>query len=266
MCTLCIKPRGVAVPSEEYLKNMFKNNPDGSGIAYAFGGKIKVIKGLMSEGEFLKACSLIPVDAVAIIHSRITTSGGTSKELTHPYRLCNDIKEMRKTRAVYTDGFVVGHNGIFSEFGKKELNNDTTQFIITYLNNLQDAVSAGGCDILSKKIKPVIEKLTGTSKLAILSSDGRVEMFGSGWICDGGSYFSNSNYKPYEPAIWKVGYSNYYSGGYYNYNDYLKKYNKTIHNKELKELVKNNPELEAEILDFKEQGYFESEILSWYKY
>lgn len=259
MCTLAVKPKGVATPKTEYLINMFKNNPNGAGVAWACGGKISVIKGLMTEADFLKACEKIPVDAVALIHCRITTSGGTCKELTHPFRLCADIKEMRKTKAIYESGCVVGHNGIFSEFKTKDLNNDTTQFIITYLNNLQSVAERGGVSILCEEYKPIINQLVNGSRLAILNTEGGCCIYGSGWQTCEGVYYSNGNFKPYEP-IYYNGYGSY--NNYSKYNSFYKEYYKTIHNEDLKEYAKE-ASLKKEILKLKAEGYSEWQILNY---
>ena len=256
MCILAIKPKGIAAPNEETLREMFERNPDGAGVSYAIDNKLTLIKGLMTFNEFKKVVEKIPVEAVALLHCRITTSGGVCKELTHPFRLCKDIKEMRKTKAIYDSGFIVAHNGIFNEFRAKELNNDTTQFVINYLSNLQDISEQAHKDILVEELEPIINKIVEGSRLAILSADGRVAKYGSGWIEDGGLYYSNSTYKPYK---------NYYNSKYFDcYNDWWKRYKKNIYNKTLLKAIEKEPELEKTILEYKDLGYMEEEILDWY--
>ena len=87
MCILIIKPNGVMTPSESTLKTCFERNPDGAGFSYNKNGKIILKKGFMTFDSFKKAVEKIPITSSALIHCRITTSGGTKPELTHPYPL-----------------------------------------------------------------------------------------------------------------------------------------------------------------------------------
>lgn len=212
MCIICVKPRASAKPNQETLTNMYNANKDGAGVMYATGGVLTIIKGLMTLADFLRACEKIPDDAPAVYHCRITTSGGTCKELTHPFKLSSNIKEQRKT---YYKGAGVGvaHNGIFNEFKRKELNNDTTQFITNYLAPLDALKKATGGSIADDDVRNIINKLVEGSKLATLDNDGTLATFGSGWIESNGLLFSNSTYKG-----WGGNYNNskYYYDSYYS--------------------------------------------------
>lgn len=214
MCIIAVKPKGVALPSTEILKRMFYKNPDGAGIAYAVDGVITINKGLMKIEDYLKAVQKIPVNATAIIHTRISTSGGINKELTHPYKLSNDFKELRKTSIKTADGYAVAHNGVFSEFGAVANANDTMQFITTYLHPLKELKKQAGGDILDDDIKPLINKLVNGSRLVILDTNGNYKLYGHYWYEDEGIYYSNEGYKQYNH------YNNYYGGSYWHdYND-----------------------------------------------
>ena len=214
MCIIAVKPRGVALPSIETLKRLFYKNPDGAGIAYAIDGAITLSKGYMDINEYIKAVQKIPVEASAIIHTRISTSGGINKELTHPYILTNNYKELRRTSAKLTEGFVVAHNGVFGEFGALKGANDTMQFIVNYLHPLKELKEKARASILDADIKPLINKLVSGSRLVILNTAGEFELFGNYWHEADGVYYSNEGYKP-APA-----YSGYYSSKYNKYNNY----------------------------------------------
>lgn len=218
MCILAIKPSGVMNPSDTTLKEMFNRNPDGAGICYNAGGKIKIIKGLMNVEAFIKAVHSIPVDATALIHARISTGGGVCPELTHPYPLTNKYEELTATTLTIKDGFAVGHNGIFSGFTNSQGYNDTVQFIGSVLKPLNDMAKGCGKTILDKQLDTVINRLVTGSRLAIMDGDGNYQKYGSGWTEDNGVWYSNSSYKPYTYTYsYNSAYNKY---GYYDYDDY----------------------------------------------
>lgn len=195
MCIIAVKEKGIAPLSKEVLKNMFERNPDGAGVAVARDGILTIKKGLMNFEDFYKVCEEIKASDVVIYHCRIQTSGGVVKELTHPFLLNADIKQQRKTNIKTKQGEAVAHNGVFSGFGTKELNNDTTQFITTYLAPLKEIEEEAGGSILDSKLKPIINALVSGSKLAILDARGVVKRYGTGWTEEAGIFYSNETYK-----------------------------------------------------------------------
>lgn len=196
MCIIAVKPQGVETPSKEILKNMFDANPHGAGIAYNSNGKLNIIKGLMTFEEFWQACQKISKENGAIYHTRIETSGGICKELTHPFLITNDIKKQRQLHIETTYGEAVAHNGVFGEFKFKENENDTTQFISTYLAPLQKAKWLADRNILDDDFELIINKLCDSSnKLAIINQSGQIKRYGKNWIFDNGIYYSNHTYQ-----------------------------------------------------------------------
>ena len=216
MCILAIKPKGISVPSDDILKNMFKNNPDGAGISYNFKGKIVLKKGLMSVDDFINAVHLIPTNSTALIHCRITTSGGTNPHCTHPFRLCNDTKTMGRPKDCYK-GYAVGHNGIFSFLDKKTRVgvNDTMVFIQNYLTPLEQVAQD---NLLDSSLEPIINKLVSGSRVAILKDDGTYNKYGDGWEYADGIYYSNDTYLDYTSR-----YVGYYNGWDYDDDYYYAK-------------------------------------------
>lgn len=195
MCIIAVKPANARTPDRGVLKTMFERNPDGAGIMYALDGVLVIKKGLMSFTEFVKAVDSIPEQAAAVIHCRITTSGGTCKELTHPFVLDADINQQRRTE--YKGGGVgVAHNGVFSEFNYKPLNNDTTQFISSYLAPLKALKDRSGGSVQDADMAALINQLVSGSRLVLLDASGKINMYGSGWAQADGVWYSNTTYKP----------------------------------------------------------------------
>ena len=53
MCIIAIKPSHKKLFSEEIIRTMFENNPDGAGLMYAEKGELNIVKGFMSLESLL---------------------------------------------------------------------------------------------------------------------------------------------------------------------------------------------------------------------
>lgn len=83
------------------LKDAWASNPHGAGIVIP-APKPRVIKGIMTLDNFIRALDLIPDDREITCHLRQTTHGATSPENTHPFPV---------------KGMWLMHNGILSGLG-----------------------------------------------------------------------------------------------------------------------------------------------------
>ena len=284
MCILIVKPKDKLTPTKEILKECFTRNPDGAGFCYNKDGNIVIRKGFMNFEEFYTATQKIPTESTALIHCRIGTSGGNIPELTHPYPLTNNIKELKKTTLLLKGGddkpvYAVGHNGVF--YGLKtpypEGVNDTCVFIANLLTPLKNIAP----DLLDESLDAIINKLVDTSRIAILDNNGRVKMYGTGWIEDDGIYYSNNTYKKvvystynYGGKSWKSYYDSYNDDYYDNkwFDDILiefgswKNYQKWVkmsENQKLQYLVDSYPEWSEMIEEWKIDGYTATQIKNW---
>lgn len=226
MCIIAVKPAKVKI-SEDTFKKCFDNNSDGCGFMYAHEGKIFGVKGLMTFDDFKSACKTIPDDCCVVYHFRIQTHGGVVSQLTHPYPVTDNVKELHNTRWCCED-YGVAHNGIFSISDVPSGESDTTMWIKDRLNHIKRLAKYDNSSLLDEKYEDVITSLVGSgSKVAIMDTEGYVKMYGSGWIADkSGAYFSNTSYS-YSKS-YSYGYSGNY-GGTYHYNktystDYTSKY------------------------------------------
>lgn len=217
MCIIAVKPANAKKPDKNTLKIMFERNPDGAGIAYAKNGVLTIKKGLMSFKDFLSVAEKIDNDAVVVYHFRITTSGGTCKELTHPFLLSADINKMRALESVGADDVAVFHNGIFNEFSFKALNNDTTQFVSNYLAPLNELKKAQKKSIFDADLRLLINQLVDGSRLALIGAGGELALFGAGWRCEDGVYYSNTSYKAYKTPIFSTDFDDF-CAKYQNFN------------------------------------------------
>lgn len=275
MCILIVKPQNRLVPSREILKECFDRNPDGAGICYAKNNQIVLKKGFMTFEEFFVEANKIPTESSALIHCRIGTSGGNVPELTHPYPLTNNIKELKRTQMVIKGSkdspkYAVGHNGIFYEYNNRDDGiNDTCAFIANILYPLNISVS----NLLDKNLDAIINKLVGTSKIAILRTDGEIAMFGDGWIEDNGIFYSNNTYKKitYTKYTWledddyvynRENYMTSIKNSWGNYKDYMNWW-KMDDDERIEWLKKKCPSYVQDIDGWTEDGWTPIQMRNW---
>jgi len=104
MCIALVAEAGKR-PTKKALFSGWTANRDGGGFAYVNDGEVKIEKGFMVYNEFEKALEAAldtNEDSPFLIHMRIGTSGGKTKQNTHPFRLAKS-------------GGAMIHNGVLFE-------------------------------------------------------------------------------------------------------------------------------------------------------
>jgi predicted glutamine amidotransferase len=190
MCIIAIKPKNKAMFTENQLRTMFANNPDGCGYMYVYDEAVVIRKGFMTAEDLIKDLNENGQlgDAFSkniVFHFRIGTSGYFDKLNCHPFPIYD-------ANATYcrTDIALV-HNGILRDFEPPRNSdiNDTQVFIQTVLRKLKKGFQ---CD---KDKMMLIGHIIGANKLAFMDDLGRVTMVGD-FIKDNGYIYSNESYKP----------------------------------------------------------------------
>lgn len=198
MCIAILKTKDGTI-TDEMLRNCFKNNPNGSGVAYVHDNQLYVVKGIFNVDEFVdtvhKAESLSDNGNI-LIHCRISTSGLIDVDNSHPH--------------VVNDSTVLIHNGILDiDVPKNSKKSDTRLFIEQYLQDLPRDF------IYNKSILKLIEDRIGKSnKFIFLNTNGDYAIVNEDcghWL--NGVWFSNFTYEDY--SLYK--YSN--TKSLYEYED-----------------------------------------------
>ena len=229
MCIICVKDKGVKMPTKEIFETMFRNNPDGSGLAYSTTtGETVIKKGFMDFKSFYKEIKLLQkeidtLNTPMIFHFRIGTAGTNSKGLTHPFPLGVGYKEMKKTNLITSKGAMF-HNGMLHDFESKDIDlydvNDSMIFTKTVINQLPNDWYN------NKHLKYMLKVLIGTNKLAFLIN-GKITLIGK-FINDTetGLKFSNTTYQKsylyndwYDDNYWQKWYDKSYSSYNYGYDN-----------------------------------------------
>lgn len=205
MCVIAFSPKGVEIPTETKLRQMWNHNPDGAGYAYVDKkGSVVYRKGFMTFESLmadLKAPERFKSTNFAI-HFRIGTSGKNDGATCHPFPISTNFGELRKTEGVAES--VLFHNGVLSEGGIiSPLASDTQDFVVAMAPLLKKFNRSKARDYF-------IGELTEGNRLLVLYKNNTFKMFGD-WKKDGDLWVSNLSYQN--------GYS-WYGSGYYGWQEY----------------------------------------------
>ncbi len=207
MCVIAIKEKGYKL-NKEYVENCFMHNPDGAGFMFADNHKVHIEKGFFDVDKYIERLEELwdskhLEEKNLVMHFRISTSGGISKETCHPFPISNKLRKLRKTEINCGSGIV--HNGIIGKYAFEEKMSDTQRFI------LEDVFSLwrlNNKDTLAKEFK-------GNGKFCILKSSGDIELYGDFIEKEEGWIFSNDSYAP---RTYDKYYKSVYSSNPYSYD------------------------------------------------
>lgn len=196
---IAIKHQGIKIPSKQTLQNCAQVNKDGIGIAYIKAGQQQVrirkdFKNLKTFYSWLEV-NIKPED-IAVIHFRYATHGLVDKGNRHPFPLTRNIHLLRKVDL--TSRYAVAHNGILPYGDHKKLS-DTQKFIIDIL-----ASSKVKNNLHNKTIQKLINHYLDGDKLAILTWEGTVLMFGTYITHTDGCSYSNNSFEPPKAVIYST--------------------------------------------------------------
>ena len=221
MCLIAVKPKGVALPKPEQLREGERSNKDGIGIAYwkANTNEVHIKKNFLDIEELL---SWIPanimLDDALVIHFRFATSGLKDEGNRHPFPITRNKELLREVELVCQQA--VAHNGVITSYSGHDKYSDTQKFIVDILaddkikNNLD-----------SEAVRKLLASFLDGDRLAILNSNGSLYILGE-WIKEGDIYYSNSGFRVYVTPI-----TDYSSGGYYAKGLYSDSYDSCWKNK-----------------------------------
>lgn len=183
MCVVAIKKVGVDFPNDDSVKAMWDTNSDGAGFMYALDNKVYIEKGFMKLNDFNGAVALLEKklkkrdmtinDIPMVLHFRITTHGGTTPHLTHPFPISSQEKHLKALDLTCDLGLV--HNGIISSVPTQAGLSDTAVYIANVLTPLANIKSDF---YMTAEGKSIMESTIGASKFAFLDKHGNIETIG----------------------------------------------------------------------------------------
>lgn len=192
MCVILYKPKNVLLPQKDILYKCYTYNNDGAGYTFTAEKNVIIKKGYKDFNEFYT--SLLKdykkyhlTKHNLIIHFRIGTSGGITKEKTQPFKISNNIKELNKLYIKNKKASIV-HNGVFNNYTYNANNSDTQNYIKDFLHPLLHSKILNKRDVIYNSIK--------SSKIAILTKSDKVFLYGE-YIKYNGVYYSNNSFNGY---------------------------------------------------------------------
>lgn len=243
MCIAILKTKNGIITDSE-LREAFKNNPDGAGIAYTKDNKLIIEKGIFKEQEFVDKVREIEkiCDNNMLIHCRIGTSGKKDELNTHPFFVNENVALM--------------HNGILSIYVPKTSKiNDTQIFIKKCLKNISTQ------DLFQNKCiyNLIFEAIGRSNKFVLLNNKGEYKIINEKaghWKDD--VWYSNKSYEPRIP-LYPEGWADKFDSNYFYgkqqqflFNQKIEKlpvYNKQKINNKLKKLIDKLQEEDFALLD-----------------
>ena len=190
MCIAILKRKNGTI-TDDALRESFRYNADGAGIAYTKDKKLIIIKGIFNAEVFVQKVREIEAicDNNMLIHCRIGTSGLKDASNTHPFVVNEDVALI--------------HNGILDvKVPKGSPKNDTQLFIENYLNGIDKHTL-----MHNKAIHGLIEKCIGhNNKFVLLDNNGFYKIINE----DAGHWKDNvwySNYSYVKQFIRIVGFT-----------------------------------------------------------
>lgn len=166
MCVICVKPKGVKMPSYDMLLAMAQANPDGCG----FVSTRHSCKSLDFD-EFYEHLRHVRKDENCIIHFRWATHGSVKLTNCHPF---------------HSNGVYFAHNGILRINPIGDMTDSETAF----KTRIMPKVEQYGLNSL--EVKREIESIIGGSKFAIMHQN-TLNLYGDFKALDG-CYYSNFNF------------------------------------------------------------------------
>jgi hypothetical protein len=188
MCIIAIKNAKQKPFTEEMVRTMFTNNPDGAGYMTTENGKVNIRKGFMKVEHLLSSLASLSPDVPVVLHCRIATHGNVVQGLCHPFPVVSDFSKMRAKKTKCDVGMV--HNGIISCADSSHDVSDTMSYIQSVVSPL---LSLNEHALQSPAGKSILATSCG-SKLAFLDGRGRITTIGDFQVHDG-FLFSNGSYQ-----------------------------------------------------------------------
>lgn len=190
MCIIVAKPKGKNLPAYDTLRNCWRNNSDGAGIMWAVDGKVHWVKGLMTWEDFVDEIYSLDERLPIVMHFRITTSGGTCPECTHPFPVSSNGKKLKKLRGKCN--IAMAHNGIIDgmKTDDKAHISDTMAFVMKVVSPMRALCP----DFTSNDDALTLLENVADSKLCFLEGTGDITTLGN-FIEDCGCLYSNSSYQ-----------------------------------------------------------------------
>lgn len=192
MCLIVVKPSGIDLPKEDYLKRGYRKNPDGLGVAFFKEGNrfVKIKKDFKKDEELIDYIKgNVSKEDLLVVHFRSATHGLKDEGNRHPFPLTKNKELLRKLEVDCKSA--MAHNGVLSQYCERDKTfSDSQKFVLEILS---DPVVKHNLD--RQSIQDLINDFLNGDRLAIINNKGELYLMGD-FEEDEGIYYSNDGYKP----------------------------------------------------------------------
>lgn len=200
MCIILYKPKKVPMPSLEVMTNCFEANPNGAGFMWKEGDIIHISKGYMTLDALQGALNNLdnPKQLELVIHFRISTTGSSVPQNTHPFPLSNDVDDLRALNIICERG--LAHNGIlhdYAGFHNIETDMSDTMYFVKAIAGVKDR-------FIETIIKPHAAR---GSRFVYMNGKGKTIQFGMTKPKGTGIWYSNTSYLKPVVTLWEPTYN-----------------------------------------------------------
>lgn len=194
MCVICVKEKGVRMPTESEIIDMWERNPHGAGFMFARGGSLHVSKGYMTMPALLDALQAAGIQEgePLVLHFRISTQGGINPEMCHPFPVSRKLADM--TALECSPDVAIAHNGIIERCSKpNSMYSDTALFVTRYVSELMRTPA----DVGKAALLESIAALAPNNRFAIMNAKGKIATVGRFERIDGLLYSNTYHMRNY---------------------------------------------------------------------
>lgn len=184
MCVIAVCQKQ---PTIKNLRAMWDANPQGAGVAWSDGKRVHYVKGIMTFDALREIVG--KMDGPFVVHTRISTVGGTREDLCHPFVVsaASPLTLKGKTDAV------LFHNGHWGDWAE----NLRLSTVSTGAKMPEGAFSdSRAMAVLCGRHGLNFARLIPDSQRVCVVTPDTITRYGKGWSDVDGMSVSNTNWQP----------------------------------------------------------------------
>lgn len=253
MCVIAVCEAGLRLDKEQF-RQCFDSNSHGAGFAWMEDGQLAWRKGFMDSKQawkFYKTINHLP----HVAHFRLTSAGGTIKELTHPFLI---TPESPITMAGKGMDRLLFHNGTITNWQEMVM-------MVAFSNKSYPVGEMSDTRVMAMSVAIVGEGILDSSKF-VIASPTEFKIYGT-WEEKEGIHFSNTWFSRAvaKTYVWERDYDKYPKitpNRMYDRSEYVNGYEQTRLPIQLRGSGKVNGNQVEEFLD--DDEIFANKVLSNY--
>jgi hypothetical protein len=183
---MCVAALLYTRPKTSDIECMFDHNPHGAGFAYQHGDTLRIVRGLMTVTDLLRALDDEPIVYPALLHFRWATHGGQIPELTHPFP--TGVQALMGELDTTSDQVLI-HNGTWANYSRYIAKIvDATKLPHSVVEGQSDTAIAA---FLARDDEALLENVYWATAISKPSKHGMCTTLRGTWYTHEGNLYSN---------------------------------------------------------------------------